>query len=126
MGYFPGGLVVKNSGNAGDMGWIPCLGGSYVPQSNSARAPQLLSPGPRAHEQELLSVHTQEPHAPQRKKPPHWGAQAPQLENGPTHHNLRKPLCGNEEPARPKIKINIFEINLFKKQYLEASVLHFQ
>ena len=62
--------MVKNpSANAGYMGSIPGLGRSYVPQSNSAHAPQLLSPGSRAHEQELLSVHTQEPHAPQQKKP---------------------------------------------------------
>ena len=109
--------MVKNpSANARDMGSIPGLGRSYVLQSSLARAPQLLSPDSRAHEQELLSMHTQEPHAPQQKKPLHWEAQAPQLENRPTHHNLRQPLCSNEEPAQPKIKINIFEINFFKKQ----------
>ena len=32
---FPGGSVVKNSpANAGDVGVIPGLGGSHVPQSN--------------------------------------------------------------------------------------------
>ena len=32
---FPGGSVVKNSpANAGDMGLIPGLGGSHMPQSN--------------------------------------------------------------------------------------------
>ena len=32
---FPGGSVVKNSpANAGDVGLIPGLGGSHVPQSN--------------------------------------------------------------------------------------------
>ena len=29
-----------NAGDTGDLGWIPCLGGSHVPWSNEARAPQ--------------------------------------------------------------------------------------
>ena len=41
---FPGGSVVKNTpANVGDMGSIPDLGRSRVPQSNWAHAPQLLS-----------------------------------------------------------------------------------
>ena len=41
---FPGGAVVENlPANAGDTGSSPGLGGSHMPQSNWARAPQLLS-----------------------------------------------------------------------------------
>ena len=40
----PGGTVVKNPpANAGDTGLSPGLGRSHMPQSNKARAPQLLS-----------------------------------------------------------------------------------
>ena len=42
---FPGGTVDKKLPvNAGDMGSIPGLGRSHMPQSNEARVPQLLSP----------------------------------------------------------------------------------
>ena len=42
---FPGGAVVKNPpANAGDMGSSPGPGGSHMPRSNWARAPQLLEP----------------------------------------------------------------------------------
>ena len=42
---FPGGTVVKNPpANAGDTGSSPGLGRSHMPQSNYARAPQLLKP----------------------------------------------------------------------------------
>ena len=45
----PGGWVVKNlPANAGDTSLIPDPGGSHVPQSNWACAPQLLSPCSRA------------------------------------------------------------------------------
>ena len=41
---FPGGAVVENlPANAGDTGSIPGLGRSYMPRSNWAREPQLLS-----------------------------------------------------------------------------------
>ena len=41
---FPGGAVVENlPANAGDMGSIPGLGRSHMPQSNWAHEPQLLS-----------------------------------------------------------------------------------
>ena len=41
---FPGGSVVKNlSPTAGDMGSMPDLGRSHMPQSNKALVPQLLS-----------------------------------------------------------------------------------
>ena len=42
---FPGGSVVKNPpANEGDAGSIPSLGRIHMPQSNKARAPQLLAP----------------------------------------------------------------------------------
>ena len=52
---FPGGAVVKNPpANAGDTGLSPALGRSPMPQSNQARAPQLLSLRSRAHVPQLL------------------------------------------------------------------------
>ena len=43
-GGFPGGAVVESlPANAGDTGSSPGLGGSHMPRSNKARAPQLLS-----------------------------------------------------------------------------------
>ena len=49
-GGFPGGTVERNlPGNAEDMGSIPGLGRSYMPQSNKAYAPQLLIQCSRAH-----------------------------------------------------------------------------
>ena len=53
---FPGGTVVENPpANAGDMGSSPGPGGSHMPRSNWARAPQLLSLRSRAREPQLLS-----------------------------------------------------------------------
>ena len=50
-----GGPVDKNPpANAGDVGSIPGPGRSYVPRSNQAPDPQLLSPISRAHEPQLL------------------------------------------------------------------------
>ena len=52
---FPGGAVVKNPpAKAGDTGSSPGLGRSYMPRSNKARAPQLLSLRSRAREPHLL------------------------------------------------------------------------
>ena len=54
---FPGGAVVKNPpANAGDTDSSPGLGRSQMPQSNKARAPQLLSLRSRAQEPQLLSL----------------------------------------------------------------------
>ena len=40
---FPGGSVVNNlPASAGDKGWIPGVGRSYMLQNNSAHVPQLL------------------------------------------------------------------------------------
>ena len=53
---FPGGSVNKNlPADAGDMGSIPRLGRSHVPQSSRACALQLLSLCSRAGEFHLLS-----------------------------------------------------------------------
>ena len=52
-GGFPGGAVVEGlPASAGDMGLSLCLGGSHMPQSTWAHAPQLLKPahlGPVLH-----------------------------------------------------------------------------
>ena len=76
---FPGGAVVRNPpANAGDMGSIPGPGGSHMPWSNEARAPQLLGLRSRACEPQLLSPcgtttepHAPRGHAPQQERPPH-------------------------------------------------------
>ena len=78
QGDFPGGAVVKNPpANAGDRGSIPGPGRSHMPQSNKARAPQLLSLRSRAREPQLLSPRatTTEARVPracalQQEKPP--------------------------------------------------------
>ena len=48
-------MVENLPANAGDTGLSPGLGGSYMPRSNWARAPQLLSLCSRAREPQLLS-----------------------------------------------------------------------
>ena len=51
---FFGGPVVKNlPANVGDMGSIPGLGRSHMPQGNEAHAPQLLSLSTTATEAHL-------------------------------------------------------------------------
>ena len=78
---FPGGAVVGNlPANTRDMGSSPGLGGSHMPWSNSARAPQLLSLCSRAHEPQLLKPACLEP----------------VLCNKRSHHN-EKPVHHNEE-----------------------------
>ena len=87
--------MVKNlPANAGDPGSNPGLGGSHVPQSDEARAPQLLSLRSRDHEPQLPSPRatTTEAHAPRacapwRERPPQWEARAPQRRVVPAHHN---------------------------------------
>ena len=84
LGDFPGGTVVKNPpANAGDTGLIPGPGRSHMPQSNWARAPQLLSLRSRAHEPQLLNprattteARTPRACAPQQEKPPQREARA--------------------------------------------------
>ena len=63
---FPGGAVVKNlPANAGHMGSSPDLGRSHMPQSNLARAPQLLRPHATTTEARASRAR-----APQQGKPP--------------------------------------------------------
>ena len=65
---FPGGAVVENlPANAGDMGSIPGLGRSHMPQSNWAHEPQLLSlrvwslcSATRGHDSERLAYRDEE------------------------------------------------------------------
>ena len=66
---FPGGAVVKNPpANARDKGASPGPGRSHMPQSNEARAPQLLKPAhlepmlhnKRSHRNEKLMYHNKE------------------------------------------------------------------
>ena len=78
MRGFPGGAVVKNPpADAGDTGSSPGPGRAHMPQSNKARAPQLLSLRSRAREPQLLSpcpttTEARAPRAgaPQQEKPP--------------------------------------------------------
>ena len=72
---FPGGAVVGSPpASAGDTGSSPGPGGSHMPQSNWARAPQLLSLRSGACEPQLLSpsATTAEAHAPGARAP-QWG-----------------------------------------------------
>ena len=87
---FPGGAVVKNPpANAGDTGSSPGLGRSYMPRSNKAREPQLLSLRSRAR-------------APQQAKPPQWEDCAPQwrvartLQLEKAHAQQRRPNTANK------------------------------
>ena len=74
---FPGGAVVGDPpANAGDTGSSPGPGKSHMPQSNWARAPQLLGLRSGARESQLLSLHATTAdarapgaHAPQQEKP---------------------------------------------------------
>ena len=108
---FPGGSVVKSPpAEVGDVGSIPDLGRSHVPQSTKARAPKLPSLCSRAGGLQLLSPHatmtdafmpqslcsatgeataTRSPHAARRSSP-----RSPQV---------GKSLCSNKDPAQPEI-----------------------
>ena len=79
-GFLRGTLVKNPPANAGDTGLSTGLGRSHVPQSNKARAPQLLSLRSRAREPQLL-------------KPVHLETV---LRNKRSHPN-EKPALRNEE-----------------------------
>ena len=74
--------MVKNlPTNAGDTGPSPGPGRSHMPQSNEARAPQLLRLRSRALKPQLLSLratttkaHAPRANAPQQEKPLQWEA----------------------------------------------------
>ena len=95
MEDFPGGAVVGSlPTNAGDAGLIPGVGGSHMPQSDWAHAPQLLSLRSKAGEPKLLSPHaaTTEARAPracalQQEKPPQREVHSPQRRVAPAHYN---------------------------------------
>ena len=110
---FPGGAVVKNPpANAGDTGSSPGPGGSHMPRSSWARAPQLLSLRSRAHEPQLLSLRattTDEAcppraRAPQQEKPPQWEACAPQQSVAPARRQLEKAHAQQRRPNAAKNK----------------------
>ena len=90
---FPGGAVVENlPAGAGDTGSSPGLGGSHMPQSGWARAPQLLSLCSRARVPQLLSLRSRA-REPQLLKPT---CLEPVLRNKRSHCN-EKPTHCNEE-----------------------------
>ena len=92
---FPGGTVVKNlPANARDTGSSPGPIRSHMPQSNWARAPQLLSLCSRAREPQPLSPCATTTEAcvpgacaPQQKKPLQWEARAPHWKEAPARDN---------------------------------------
>ena len=77
---------------AEDVGLITAPGRCHVPQSNEACVPQLLSPGSRAQEPQLLSLCSGASALPQ-EKPLQWGAHVPQPAESP--HS-------SENPGQPK------------------------
>ena len=84
----PCGSVVKTPpANAGDMGSIPGLGRSHMPQSNSAHVPQPLSLFSRAYVPQLLKPVCTRACAPQEEKPLQWEVHALQQRVAPAHCN---------------------------------------
>ena len=91
----PGGAAVKNPpADAGDTGSSPGPERSHMPQSNSARASQLLSLCSRAREPQLLSprattteARTPRAFALQQEKPPQWEAHTWQRRVVPARRN---------------------------------------
>ena len=110
---FPGGSVVKSlPAKAGDLGLIPGLGRSHMPQSSWAHAPKTtVCSGARERQplhprvQLLNSTH---PHpaawASCRERSRWWEAHAPQLERSPPHSlQLEKSPHSNKDPKQPQI-----------------------
>ena len=94
---FPGGAVVGSlPANAGNMGLSPGPGGSHMPRSSWACAPQLLSLRSRTHEpQQLKPVHLE----PVLHKRSHRNEK-------PTHRNEEwPPLTTTRESLRAATKI---------------------
>ena len=96
---FPGGPVLKNLLASGDMGSFPGPGGSHMPQSNKAHAPQLLSPAA------LGRVC-----APPQEKPPQWEVLPLQLESSARSPQLEKAHVQQwrHNTAKKKKKAKIF------------------
>ena len=98
---FPGGAVVENlPANAGDTGSSPGLGRSHMPQSNSAREPQLLS----LRVWSLCSAISEA-----------MIVRAPRtvMKSGPHLPQLEKALA---QKRRPNTAINKYKLNKFKKK----------
>ena len=91
---FPGGAVVKNlPANAGDMGSTPGPGRSHMPQSNEARAPQLLSlraTTTEAHARRARALPTREATA-MRSASTTTKSSPPSLQLGKTHVQQQRP-----------------------------------
>ena len=101
---FPGGAVVGNPpARAGDTGSSPGPGGSHIPRSGEARAPQLLSPRATTAEARAPGAH-----GPQQEKLPHEGPSRRNEGWPPLAATGQKPACSNRDPTQPKInkKIN--------------------
>jgi hypothetical protein len=75
--------VVKNlPPNVGDMGSIPGPGRSHMPWSNKAQLLSLLALKPVLRNEKSLSI---------------------AVKSSPTHHNRRKSVHCNKDPAQPKV-----------------------
>ena len=100
---FPGGAVVKNLPvNAGDTGSSPGPGGSHMPRSNWARAPQLLSLCSRACEPQLLKPTHLKPVLLNKEKPPQWEARAPHRRVAPARRNRESPRAATKTQRSQK------------------------
>ena len=104
-------MVQSPPANAGDTGSSPGLGGSHMPRSNWARAPQLLSLRSGAREPQLLSpratttdAHAPRAHALQREKPLQWEVCAPQRRVAPASATKKKARVQQRRPNAAKNK----------------------
>ena len=103
---FPGGAVVENPpANAGYTGSSPGPGRSHRPQSNKARAPQILSLCSRAREPQLLSPHaaTTEARTP-RAHAPDKGSPRTATKSSPCSPQLEKARAQQWRPNAAKNK----------------------
>ena len=81
-------------------GYNPWSRTPHTPQSDCARVPPLLSPSAATTEVRALRSCCL---FWQQEKPLPWEAQTLQTRATPAHSNQRKPVCGNGDPAQPKI-----------------------
>jgi len=85
--------------NAGDMGLIPGLGGSHMPQSNKACVPQLLSLCSRARKPQLSKPKCPRARALEQEKPPQGETHTRQLEHSP-HSSQLEETCAAVKTQR--------------------------
>ena len=96
--------MVKNPpASAGDMASSPGPGRYHMPQSNTAREPQLLSLHPRACESQLLKPARLEPMAPQQEATAMRSPRTTMKSSPPLAATREKPTRSNEDPTQPKI-----------------------